>query len=46
MLITEKVNKKSHIVPEKTSAVNEIQYPIVENVAARIYNPIVVRPAV
>ena len=42
----EKTNNKSHIIPEKTSAVNEIQYPIVVNVTANMNSPIVVSPAV
>ena len=46
MLITEYINNRNQIVPEKTSAVNEIQYPIEEKVTANMNNPIVVSPAV
>ena len=40
------MNNNSHIDPEKISAMKDIQKSIVINVAARINNPTVVKPAV
>jgi len=40
------MNNRSHTDPEKISAINDIQNPIVIKVAARINNPTVVKPAV
>ncbi|MCK4365796.1 MAG: hypothetical protein KAW45_07070 [Thermoplasmatales archaeon] len=46
IFLYEKTNSNSHITPENTSAIKELQYLIVKNVPARINNPIVVRLAV
>lgn len=40
------MNNKSQIAPEKTSAINDVQYLIVKKVPAKIKRPIVVRLAV
>ena len=46
LLTTEKTNNKNQITPDKTSAINEVQYCIVKNVPAKTNNPIVVKLAV